>query len=62
MVSIGTKIKQLSGLLGTNDCSMWIQGFLNGVIKKTSNGDDTSMLTSKQLSVIESEWQRHFSG
>ena len=60
MVSIGTKIKQLSGLRGTNDCSVWIQGFINGIVEKTKDGEDTSMLTEKQIGVVEAEWKRHF--
>lgn len=60
MVSIGTKIKQLSGLRGTADVSIWIEGFINGIVRKTENGADTSMLTAKQIDVIEAEWSRHF--
>ena len=60
MVSIGTKIKQLNGLCGTSDFSVWIEGFVNGIVRKTENGRDTSMLTAKQIDVIESEWKRHF--
>lgn len=60
MVSIGTKIKQLAALRGTKDISVWIEGFLNGIVDKTGNGDDTSMLTGKQIDVIEKEWARHF--
>lgn len=60
MVSTGTKIKQLAGLCGTADISVWIEGFINGIVRKTDNGADTSMLTEKQLEVIETEWSRHF--
>ncbi len=60
MVSTGTKIKQLAGLCGTSDISVWIEGFINGIVRKTDNGADTSTLTAKQLDVIESEWSRHF--
>ena len=62
MVSIGTKIKQLRGLCGMPDTSIWVEGFINGIVDKTRNGEDTSMLTSKQIAVVESEWARHFSG
>lgn len=60
MVSIGTKIKQLEGLCGKPDTSVWIEGFINSVVRKTDHGTDTSMLTDKQITVIENEWKRHF--
>ncbi len=60
MVSIGTKLKQLAALRGTQDISVWIEGFLNGAMKKTNDGADTSALTDKQIDVIENEWKRHF--
>jgi hypothetical protein len=60
MVSTGTKIKQLAGLCGTPDVSVWIEGFINGIVRKTQNGADTSMLTDKQIDVIEAEWRKHF--
>ena len=60
MVSIGAKIKQLRGLCGKPETSVWIEGFINSVVDKTGNGDDTSMLTGKQVTVIENEWQRNF--
>ncbi len=60
MISIGTKIQQLAGLCGTADVSVWIEGFINGIVRKTENGRDTTMLTEKQINVIEAEWKRHF--
>lgn len=60
MVSIGTKIQQLEGLCGKPDTSVWIEGFINKVVRITDHGKDTSVLTDKQINVIDNEWQRHF--
>lgn len=60
MVSIGTKLQQLDGLRGTPYLNMWVEGFLVRIMKVTDGGKNTTMLTSKQIEVIEDNWRRHF--
>lgn len=62
MVSIGTQIKQLSGLLETSDLSDWMSEFLGGIVDRTDTGKNTASLTDKQIGVIEREYKKHFAG
>lgn len=60
MKSLGQKIQQCEGLLGTSDLSAWEEGFLQGVVERTSKGADTTSLTAKQVDVIEKLHAKHF--
>lgn len=60
MKSIGSQIKQLSGLVGTKDLSDWEQGFLSNILDKTNNGELTVHLSSKQVNRIEDLYLKHF--
>lgn len=62
MASINTMVKQCAGLLGTPDVNEWEQRFITDVKERTSNGDNTSMLTEKQVESLERIWRKHFSG
>lgn len=62
MASINTMVKQCAGLLGTQDVNAWEERFLTDVKERTANGDNTSMLTEKQVESLERIWRKHFSG
>ena len=57
-VSIGTMVKQLEGMLGTRDLSIWERGFVDSVVEQTRDG--TTNLSDKQVTVVERIWQKHF--
>ncbi|MDO8595671.1 MAG: hypothetical protein Q7R45_03510 [Sulfuricaulis sp.] len=60
LVSIGTKIKQLEGLLDTKDLSDWENEFLHSISVRTDCGRDTTGLTGKQIERLEELWSKHF--
>lgn len=60
MKSIGQKIKQLEGLLGTSDLTDWESGFVESVLERTKKGDDTTRLSEKQVNTVENIWRRFF--
>lgn len=59
-VSIGAKIKQLAGLIGTKDVTDWEDEFLSDVVGRTAEGDRTSMLSEKQIEVIDRLYRKNF--
>ncbi len=61
MKSIGSQIKQISGLLGTKDITAWEQSFITNILEQTNNGELTVHLTGKQVNRIESLFEKHFS-
>ena len=60
IVSIGAQIKQLSGLIGTNDVSEWEDSFLLNMTKRTDDGARTSHLSEKQVETIARLYREHF--
>ena len=60
VVSIGTMIRQLEGLLDTSDVNDWENTFLHGVCDRTVGGLETRKLSEKQIARIEELWARHF--
>lgn len=60
LVSIGTKIKQVTGLVGTKDVSPWEDRFLQSIGRTTGDGEHTLALTEKQIEVIDRIWEKHF--
>jgi hypothetical protein len=59
-ISIGSMIRQVSGLVGTKDASEWEAGFIRNIVDKTFDGRDTTMLTSKQVETVENIFSKHF--
>jgi len=59
-VSVGTKLQQLHGLLGTNDLTPWEQGFVRNVYDATGGGAHTSILSGNQVEKIDDMWTKHF--
>lgn len=60
MVSVGTMVKQLSGMLGTDDLTDWEKEFVESVVLRSNDGTLTDRLSSKQAEVIERIWSKHF--
>ncbi len=60
MKSLGQKIAQLEGLIGTRDVTSWEDGFIAGLVQRTNAGKDTTRLTERQVEVAEKIYDRHF--
>jgi hypothetical protein len=60
LVSLGAKIKQLGGLVGTRDINAWETDFIRSVVGWSKNGEDTRGITEKQIAVIDRIYERHF--
>lgn len=61
MASLNNMVKQCSGMLGTNDLSPWEGDFIASLVDQTKNGDNTTSLTEKQITVLERIFKKHFS-
>lgn len=53
-------VKQIAGLLGTDDLSAWEAQFVESVNTNSNGGALTTILTPKQVDVIERIWSKHF--
>lgn len=60
MASLNTMVKAVSGMLGTKDLSDWEDGFVKSIVQKTRDGDDTRVLTGKQIDSLERIYNKHF--
>jgi hypothetical protein len=60
MVSVGAMVKQLSGMLGTDDLTDWEKGFVQNIDERSDNGKHTLLLTDNQTEIIERLWSKHF--
>lgn len=62
MVSVGVMVKQLGGLLDTEDLSDWENEFVGSVVDRTQDGEVTGTLSERQLTTVERIWRKHFDG
>lgn len=63
MKSIAQMLKQLSGLIGTDDLSDWETEFVGNVIDRVQRaGGTTEDLSDKQVEKVEQVWKKHFAG
>ncbi len=60
-VSVGSMIKQISGMLGTKDLSIWEADFVRSVDEKSGHGADTSVLSDKQVEMVDTIFRKNFS-
>lgn len=60
IVSIGTQIKQISGLVDTDDLNEWENKFVIDMDKITHNGSVVGTLSDKQINLIERIYKKHF--
>jgi hypothetical protein len=61
MVSLNNMVKRISGLT-SKDLTEWEEGFVESILERTDNGTDTSMLSEKQILVVERIFNKHFAG
>lgn len=61
-VSIGTMIKQLGGLVGTDDLTEWEEDFVSDVCERTEEGKFTTALSEKQVLAVQKIHSKHFAG
>lgn len=62
MKSVGEKLKELEALYksGEGELSEWEEGFITSVTRYVKNrGDDTTVLSGKQVDKIEQLWSIH---
>ena len=61
MKSIGKMLESINGLRGTKDVSSWESSFIeNCVTKYLEAGRDSSVLSDKQVEIIDSIFNKHF--
>jgi hypothetical protein len=60
MKSVGQKIMQVEGLLGTRAVNDWETGFIESIVASTRAGKETKHLTADQVQKIEQIYNRHF--
>jgi len=60
MKSLGQKITQLQGLVGTKDVTEWQSNFIASIGRQSDGGADTQRLTERQVKIIEEIWAIHF--
>lgn len=58
--SIGTMLKQCSGLVGTKDLSEWESNFVTHLMYVTERGNDTRDLSEKQIECILTIFNKKF--
>lgn len=58
--SIGAMVKQINGLAGTREVSAWESDFITNIAERTDNGRDTTVLTGKQVEIVERIYQKNF--
>lgn len=63
MVSIGTMIEQIEGLIGTNDLNLWESDFVKNICQRYHHNEKrTEIFTPKVVEIIERIWRKHFAG
>jgi hypothetical protein len=60
MTSLNLMVRRCEGLLGTDDINAWESNFLESILDRTNGGEDVSMLSEKQVDVLERIFQKHF--
>lgn len=60
MKSLGAMVKQLHGMVGTDDLTGWESDFIESIWKQTGEGVDTAYLSNNQVQTIERIYRKHF--
>lgn len=60
MLTVGQKVVQLQGLVGTKDIRPKDEQFITDMKDATDNGKRTKHLTGPQVDYIESLWSKHY--
>jgi len=58
--SLGAMVKQLAGMVGTDDLTEWETGFVRSVYDQSGEGEDTTFLTAKQVEKVQQLHAKHF--
>lgn len=53
-------VKQVCTLAGTNDISEWEDRFVQSIDEQTNCGERTSVLSTKQVEIVERIWSKYF--
>ena len=61
-ISVGTMIKRLNGLTGTDELSPKDERFVESIVQDTKNGTYTSAVSEAQLKWIINLFNYHFAG
>jgi hypothetical protein len=63
MVSIGTMIEQIGGLVDTKDLTPFEQQFAASILEKYLRANkNTQGFSDKQVEIVESIWSKSFAG
>jgi hypothetical protein len=63
VVSTGTKIEQVAGLLGKQDLTPWEAGFVESMVGASTRAKAAGQpprLSEKQLDILDRIWHKHF--
>ena len=60
MKSLGAMVKQLAGMVGTDELTEWEDEFVQSVFNQSGEGQDTAFLTSRQVETINGIYRKHF--
>lgn len=60
MKSVNSMVKQLHGLLDTQDLTPWEQSFVASVWSRSEEGTNTTRLTERQIETVPSIYSKHF--
>jgi hypothetical protein len=58
--SVGQKIAQIEGLLGTAAANAWELEFIESIAQQTDHGRHTTRLTENQVEKVDQIYGRHF--
>lgn len=59
-VSLGVMIRQIDGLVGTDDISSWEEAFIASVSGYADDRRNPKVLSDKQIEKIEQIYRKHF--
>lgn len=60
MKSIGQKIRQIEGLLGTSAVTKWETEFIESISRQSEGGKSTLYLTEPQIHIVDRIYGKHF--
>lgn len=59
-MSINGMVRRLAGLVDTRDVSAWENAFIKSLLQQTDQGNNTTSITEKQLTVMERLFAKYF--
>jgi hypothetical protein len=58
--SLGSMLKQLEALLGTQDLTAWEDNFVRNIVERSDQGRNTGKLSINQIARMEELYRKHF--